>query len=792
MIGMIRPIVISCLAACLIASLAGVLHSTNVARVATAATTTTAADQPIVLYDSISDIASSSTTRKAVTKHVRQQSKTTAAATSTAAAAATTLSSQSSTKPASKSAVVDKKRKTQPSAAAAVEESSRRTYNERKDFTFDSFPVAGVNLADFGLFATEDKYSQQERDPTATTTPPFQLFSDFDLTSQIVGNETWTDLLRYRRDATFPSLSFYVDKIARKRWFPSAQVDSPDQFLLLYASELAQTLRSSSLSSKYTTLSTNTTSVPPIKPKQAQKAIAKYLPTGIDYAAKPTHLSCAGGVWLTKIVGNMTHIGHGKKPLVPAGDDFSSLVVAKDLAEQLSKVQDYCGSRVKESLALVNVQPGIMAEERFTSPFEGEDQTGGIEFKVFTIWGRMWLSVWRPGKDGAQAILHRNGTNLDWDGRSELLPDWIDWKRIVSIAEKLGANKDMFRTDIFVGVPANSPVLLKAGTSSREERLKAVRYVVSENEIHPTEFFHVSGMKDILEEGARLWLAGYRIGNYQVVPNDEVPEEFLSLGMLPSNVTIPSFEVAGVDLAQYRGGDGNNEKFNNIAAKEPPFELFEDFDLSSKLIGRESLTWVDLLEYRRKAEFPGLSFYVDKVARRRWMDSKGLDSPNAFLSKYATELSTENTTTEIQALLPEKSDYVAKPTHLSCSGGVWLTKSVGNKTYVGNGKKPMKEDAEFTTLNIANDLAHNLQKVMTTCGSRPESVALQNVKPGIMVEERYSSLESSDDRGAMEFKRVFEEGGRLWMAGYKIGNYKVVADTEVPTEFLKSGMVMIH
>jgi hypothetical protein len=70
-------------------------------------------------------------------------------------------------------------------------------------------------------------------------------------------------------------------------------------------------------------------------------------------------------------VGNTTLLGHGKQLFESADQDFSVNVIAKDLAEKLQKVQEYCGSRVKESLALVNVKPGIVMEERFTSPWEG-------------------------------------------------------------------------------------------------------------------------------------------------------------------------------------------------------------------------------------------------------------------------------------------------------------------------------------------------------------------------------------------------------------------------------------
>lgn len=719
----------------------------------------------------------------------------------------------------------------------------------------------------------------------------FQLFDDFDLTSQIMGNETWADLLRYRRDATSPTLSFYVDKVARKRWLPSVGVDTPRPYVLTYASELMSTLVMRG-SHPNTTSSSNYA----VKPKQLQRAIAKYLPPlTVDFAAKPSHLSCAGGVWLTKTVGKTTFLGHGKKIFEAADNNFSETVIALDLAEQLEKVQEYCGSRVKESLALVNVQPGILVEERFTSPWEGENEKGGIEFKVFTIWGRMWLAIWRPGMDGAQAFLHRDGSNLEWGGKNEMLPVWIDWPHIVSIAEKLGAHKDMFRTDIFVGIPANS-LVLRSSNSSREDRLAAVRYVVNENEIHPTEYYHVKGTNEILEEGARLWLAGYTIDRYEVISNSEVPEVFLVDRQLPSNITVPSFEVAGVDLSQY-DGDASSSIQNSVI---DPFELFDNFDLSHTLVGNE--TWVDLLEYRRKANFTGLSFYVDKIARRRWITTSGLDIPQAYVLKYKSELASvsgdlEQREDEISELLPSSGDFVAKPTHLSCSGGVWLTKTIGNSTSVGNGKVSMQEDKNYSSIQIAQDLSENIKVVMSMCASRPESVALQNVKPGIMAGERFVSWGSLDDRGCMEFKvhtiwgrawmicwrdgvdgvqgffnrdgshlpwegenmllpdwldwdriiaigeqlgahkdmfrtdifvgvpsakqpgdlaasgdprdsvryvvseteihptpirgteRVFDEGGRLWLAGYHIGNFKTVPDSEIPDEFESKGFL---
>jgi len=380
---------------------------------------------------------------------------------------------------------------------------------QRNEFTFDSFPVAGVELASYGLEGEDETESNRN----AHQEPPFELFEDFDLTSQLIGNETWVHLIGYRRDAEFPSLSFYVDKVARKRWLATTNLDGMESFVLKYGEELINDMNDHSSDEE-----------------EQRNALLKLLPQRKDYAAKPTHLSCAGGVWLTKNVGNTTFIGNGKKPM-KENPEFSIDLIAQDLAKQLQKVQKSCGRRVNESLALQNVRPGIVVEERFTS-WDGEDDRGGMEFKVFTIWGKMWLAIQRPGMDGAVAILRRNGTNLQWEGKSDPLPEWIDWPRIVEIAETSGANKDMFRTDIFVGVPSsgNSP-----SSSSREERLKAVRYVISESEIHPTEYFHVRGTKDILDEGGRLWLAGYAKGNYKVVPNTEVPPAFVQHGMLPEN-----------------------------------------------------------------------------------------------------------------------------------------------------------------------------------------------------------------------------------------------------------------
>ena len=115
----------------------------------------------------------------------------------------------------------------------------------RTKYTFDSFVIAGgIDLAGFGL---EDNNSDKSKNTKShsskfRTAPSFELFRDFDLSKRLKGNETWIELLEYRRDAMHPSLSFYVDKVAFKRWlvtsYASLKIEGPRTYLLKYASEL--------------------------------------------------------------------------------------------------------------------------------------------------------------------------------------------------------------------------------------------------------------------------------------------------------------------------------------------------------------------------------------------------------------------------------------------------------------------------------------------------------------------------------------------------------------------------
>mmetsp|Transcript_1988 Transcript_1988/g.3576 ORF Transcript_1988/g.3576 Transcript_1988/m.3576 type:complete len:110 (-) Transcript_1988:199-528(-) len=97
---------------------------------------------------------------------------------------------------------------------------------------------------------------------------------------------------------------------------------------------------------------------------------------------------------------------------------------------------------------------------------------------------------------------------------------------LIEIAENLGAHKDMFRVDIFVGIPASANVPENATV---KERMKYLEIAVSECEIFPTTIFPTDTLS---EEMARLWLAGYKMGNYVTVPNSEVPLEYKETAIL--------------------------------------------------------------------------------------------------------------------------------------------------------------------------------------------------------------------------------------------------------------------
>ena len=195
--------------------------------------------------------------------------------------------------------------------------------------------------------------------------------------------------------------------------------------------------------------------------------------------------------------------------------EFDARVMAEQLAESLHDQADDI-----ESWALKNVQPGLVVEERWCS--HTEPNAPPHEFNMFTIWGRVWVGQWNHVEREHRycyGFIHRNGT-MSYGGFHPVdykLPDWLPWKQLVTIAEQLGAHKDMFRTDIFVGRPCSA------------DPAAPLQIAVSESEIFPTTIF---GHDELSDEGARLWIAGYMLGIFEVLENTEVPLEFLNEGRL--------------------------------------------------------------------------------------------------------------------------------------------------------------------------------------------------------------------------------------------------------------------
>jgi hypothetical protein len=120
---------------------------------------------------------------------------------------------------------------------------------------------------------------------------------------------------------------------------------------------------------------------------------------------------------------------------------------------------------------------------------------------------------------------------------------------------------------------------------------------------------------------------------------------------------LSDFVVAGSNLAGY-------------GVLHPKFQLFDDFNIAMFLRGDES--WKDLLNIRRTLQRPSLSWYVDKVARKRWLQEKGYPQPKVYWMKYKSEIggsTKEEQSVEIAKNLPTEHGFCAKPTHMSMTMG---------------------------------------------------------------------------------------------------------------------------
>jgi hypothetical protein len=165
-----------------------------------------------------------------------------------------------------------------------------------------------------------------------------------------------------------------------------------------------------------------------------------------------------------------------------------------------------------ESWALKQVEPGIVIEDLWSR--RDHRDLPPFEFCIFVVWGRVYAGVLYDVTDDRDlfGFFYRDGSAVPGCPFSERIPEWVPWDELVAFAESLGANKDMIRIDMFVGVPRYS-----------HEKVN-LQIAVSESEILPTTIFCNPFM---VNELARLWLAGYKIGNFETIPNTEVPDDYI-------------------------------------------------------------------------------------------------------------------------------------------------------------------------------------------------------------------------------------------------------------------------
>ena len=365
-------------------------------------------------------------------------------------------------------------------------------------YTTDSHVVAGVNLATYGVFGDDS------RERLASNAEPFELFEDFDIGQKLAGDETWWDIQTYKRHQgrDHPSLTFYVDKIAQKRWLPTIGYDVPKSFELRYKTEI----------------------------KVRQRAVKNIIPKDSSFVAKSSHFSEAKGVIIVECCKGNRHQKVGRM-LIRSFDrgnvkedtfdtattDYRALV-AKELAENMGR-----SDQTSED-AQLRLTPGVVIEERFFTPDDAsENDLPAIEFKCFVIWGRFWIAHYRRGPRD-RGYWNRKGEMVykKSEGPTTSLPDFVDWSRIVRMAEDRAKHMDLLRVDIYVG---------KGSASLRRPK---TRYVMSEVEMEQTSKFDPA----LHEEGARLIIAGYKIGNYRRIKNNEIPKVYFDNGLrLPSNYT---------------------------------------------------------------------------------------------------------------------------------------------------------------------------------------------------------------------------------------------------------------
>ena len=368
------------------------------------------------------------------------------------------------------------------------------------NFTQREFIVNGVNLAQYSF---ED--GKEGSDQTIHLTKYYELFEDFSIKEQIGHRHfLWEELNQFRHDLERDSLSFYGDKVASKRMYEARGIPQVEH-VVRYTHELK---------------GKNT--------KATCEEILKLIPKHKSYVAKSSHLCSSYGVHVVKYnTKTKKHsflfsrkVGRG----VVARENFAynETEVAEAILENLQSK-----NHKRESYAIRQVKPGLVIEERFTA-LGGRDQVPAVEFNVFTVWGRVLFVHYKTGNNVRLGVFDRDGKVIDYQGTE--IPDWVDWPKVIALAETMGAQKDYLRVDIFAGIPADSPALEldPNDANARAQQREAVQIVVNEVAFHSTLLIPTIAKNEL----HRLWLAGYKMGIYKYVPNSEVPPAYVQKGYL--------------------------------------------------------------------------------------------------------------------------------------------------------------------------------------------------------------------------------------------------------------------
>ena len=368
------------------------------------------------------------------------------------------------------------------------------------NFTQKEFIVNGVNLAQYSL---ED--GKKGSDQTVHLTKYYELFEDFSIKEQI-GHRyfIWGKLNRFRHDLERDSLSFYGDKVASKRVYEARGIPQV-QHVVRYRHELKGK-----------------------NAKATSEEILNLIPKNQSYVAKSSHLSGSYGVHVvkynTKTKKHSILFSRKQGRGADARENFAynETEVAEAILENLHSKSDET-----ESYAIRQVKPGLVIEERFAA-LGGSDQVPAVEFNVFTVWGKVLFAHYKTGNSMCLGVFDRDGKVIDYQGAE--IPDWVDWPKVIALAETMGAHKDYLRVDIFAGVPADSPVLEldPNDANARTQQREAVQIVVNEVAFHSTLEIPSIAKNEL----HRLWLAGYKMGIYKYVPNSEVPPAFVQKGYL--------------------------------------------------------------------------------------------------------------------------------------------------------------------------------------------------------------------------------------------------------------------